>query len=115
MMVLIENVEDAAAFKDFSAEAAEGGGGAGDPAPVIAATTPAPAAAPAPVEAEAAPVAAAAVAPAPSGSGARVAASPLAKVVSGGSLWRFLPGIFMGRFASQSRAGLGWPDPSPDT
>eukprot|EP00904_Undaria_pinnatifida_P013593 jgi/Undpi1/9364/HiC_scaffold_26.g11822.m1 len=79
MMVLIENVEDAAAFKDFSAEAAEGGGGAGDPAPVIAATTPAPAAAPAPVEAEAAPVAAAAVAPAPSGSGARVAASPLAK------------------------------------
>lgn len=72
MMVLIESADDAAAFKDFSAGAPEA------PAPAPAAVEEAPAAEPAPAPAAAAP-AEAAPAAAP---GARVAASPLAKLVS---------------------------------
>ncbi len=74
MMVLIESADDAAAFKDFSAGAAE----APAPAPAAAAVEEAPAAEPAPAPTAAAP-AQAAPAAAP---GARVAASPLAKLVS---------------------------------
>lgn len=84
IMVLVENVEDAAAFKDFSPE-----GGAPASAPAPAAPAPA-AAAPAPAPTVAAPAPSpAAPAPAPvpatSGSGGRVLASPLAKLVSVGS------------------------------
>lgn len=77
MMVLIESEDDVAAFKDFSADAA----------PEAAAAAPA-AAAPAakaepPAPSEPAPAPAAAAAP-PAAPGGRVAASPLAKLVSGG-------------------------------
>lgn len=81
MMVLIESTDDVAAFKDFSAGAAE--------APAPAAEAVAKAEAPAPKEQAsapgAAPSAAAAGGPAQGAApGARVAASPLAKLVSGG-------------------------------
>ncbi|CAN0559679.1 unnamed protein product, partial [Laminaria digitata] len=87
IMVLIENIDDVAAFKDFSVEAGAGGGegGGGGGTATFAPT-------PAPVEVEVAPptltpaAAAPAATPTPAlgGSGARVAASPLAKMVSGG-------------------------------
>lgn len=78
IMVLVENVEDAAAFKDFSPEGAA-------PAPVPAAAAPAPVeAAPVPTPAAPAPAPVPAVSvPATSGSGERVLASPLAKLVRG--------------------------------
>lgn len=72
MMVLIEDAGDVAAFKDFSA---------GEAAPAAAPAEEVEAVAPASSEPAPAP-AAAAVAPPAAASGARVAASPLAKLVS---------------------------------
>lgn len=72
MMVLIESADDAAAFKDFSAEAP----------PAAAAVEEAPAAEPTPAPAAAAPAEAAAVPAQSAAPGGRVAASPLAKLVS---------------------------------
>ena len=71
MMVLIESADDAAAFKDFSAEA-----------PPAAAVEEAPAAEPTPAPAAAAPAEAVAVPAQSAAPGGRVAASPLAKLVS---------------------------------
>lgn len=72
MMVLIESEDDVPAFKDFSAVAA----------PETAAAPAAVEAEAAPTSSEPAPAAAAAAAAPPAAPGGRVAASPLAKLVS---------------------------------
>lgn len=87
MMVLIEDIANAAAFKNFSADADAAGGSEPAAPPAVAAASPAPAAAAAPVpEAVVAPT----VTPAPSAAGGRVIASPLAKLVSVELFVRFL-------------------------
>lgn len=78
MMVLIEDLANAAAFKDFSVDA-DTAGGSESAAPSAPAAAPAPAAAAPAPEAVAAPAAT----PVSSGAGGRVFASPLAKLVSG--------------------------------